>query len=380
MVIRSYTAESVAAALKQVRSEMGGEAVVLKTRIVDASHGQKQYEITACLDKPTVQQANVVLTKDTGSEPPVTEAPRAERFDAPGKVVTPLPESTDLEKRLSAIENLLGMLVQAAKLDLGQLPQEPSPSIRAAEAMQAADVPHGFITDFFKSLRHDLPSRTIDDKTIRRRLIAHLESVIDKQLDLKPGDRLLVAGPAGAGKTSIIGRIAAGIICERHLPVKLISLDSHKVGAMDEIASYADMLGVDDIATADTKESQPRADDDKVTLIDTAALPRDPKRLAELRQRIQPLLATYRLAVFSALMRTSDVDSYARELAWLKPTHLVFTMTDLTRRLGSLLSATATTGLKIAIVTNSSNAAGSTAAPDAEAIADIILGQEAGGE
>ncbi|MEW5794870.1 MAG: hypothetical protein AB1772_00790 [Candidatus Zixiibacteriota bacterium] len=380
MVIRSYTAESVAAALKQVRSEMGGEAVVLKTRIVDAANGARQYEVTACLDKPTVQQANVVLANEKSGESAKTESPRAARFDISSGPIAPVVESSDIEKRLSAIENLLSLLVQAAKLDPVHLPEEPSPSVRAAEAMQAADVPHSFITEFFKSLRHDLPAQSIDDKTIRRRLIAHLESIIDKKIELKRGDRVLVAGPAGAGKTSIIGRIAAGVIGERHLPVKLISLDSHKVGAMDEIASYGDVLGVKDVAAHAGDKAQSEADGDKVTLIDTAALPRDPKKLAELRQKIQPIHTTYRLAVFSALMRTSDVDTYARELAWLKPTHLVFTMTDLTRRLGSLLSATASTGLKITMITNSANAAGSSDAPDAESIADIILGQEAGRE
>jgi hypothetical protein len=55
-------------------------------------------------------------------------------------------------------------------------------------------------------------------------------------------------------------------------------------------------------------------------------------------------------------------------------------MTDLTRRLGSLLSATVTTGLKIALLTNSSSPADTVTAPDAEAIAEIILGEEAGRE
>ena len=379
MVIRSYTAESVAAALKQVRTEMGGEAVVLKTRIVDDPRSQKRYEVTACLDKATVEQANTVLKSDVAATSPA-EPPKTARADAPVLVAAPTAPQTDLDKRLAAIENCLEQLVQAAQLDpIGQ-PQEPTPSAKAAEAMRAADVPREFVTDFFKSLRHDLPSRTIDDPTIRRRLVDHIESAIEKKLDLKPGDRVLVAGPAGAGKTSVIGQLAAQLIWNRHLPVKLISLDSHKVGAIDEIASYADLLGVDDYTTSGETQADTKADKDKVVLIDTAALPRDPARVAELRQRIQPLKPTHRLAVFSALMRTSDVETYAREMNWLEPTHLVFTMTDLTRRLGSLLSATAMTGLKIAMITSSSSAAGASTEPNAETIADIILDQEAGRE
>ena len=246
--------------------------------------------------------------------------------------------------------------------------------------MQAADVPETFITKFFTDLRHDLPSRPIDDITIRRRLVDHLASIIDTKLEIKPGDRVLVAGPAGAGKTSVLGRIAAQLIFNQHVPVKLISLDNHKVGAMEEVAGYADLLGVDDFAAVESGAVTPETDKSKVLLIDTNAMPRDAKHLAELKGRIKPLQPTYRLAVFSALMRTSDVDTYAREMAWLEPTHLVFTMTDLTRRLGSLLSATATTGLKITMLTNSSSAGTTAVAPDTESIADIILGQEVGRE
>lgn len=379
MVIRSYTAESVASALKQVRTEMGGEAVVLKTRIVDDPRSQRRYEVTACLDKATVEQANAVLKNDAAASSQA-EPPKAARFDAPMLTAASTKPQTDLDKRLSAIENCLEQLVQAAQLDPVGQPQEPTPSAKAAEAMRAADVPREFVTNFFKALRHELPSHTIDDPTIRRRLVDHIESAIEKKLDLKPGDRVLVAGPAGAGKTSVIGQLAAQLIWTKHPPVKLISLDSHKVGAIDEIASYADLLGVEDYTTSDATQSDTKNDKDKIVLIDTAALPRDPARVADLRQKIQPLKPTHRLAVFSALMRTSDVETYAREMSWLEPTHLVFTMTDLTRRLGSMLSATAMTGLKIAMITNSSSAAGASTVPDAETIADIILDQEAGCE
>ena len=384
MIIRSYTAESVATALKQVRREMGGAAVVLKTRVIDDARGSRQYEVTACLDKPTIEQASTALNAEPPSPVAVAETPKASRFEAPPAaattVVSTVSQNADLDKRLSAIEERLELLVQAAQLDRSGLTEERTPSASAAQAMQAADVPESFITEFFSGLRHDLPSRPIDEITIRRRLVDHLGSIIDTKLEIKPGDRVLVAGPAGAGKTSVIGRIAAQLIFNQHLPVKLISLDNHKVGAMEEVAGYADLLGVEDFTSVEAGDTSPELDKTKVLLIDTNAMPRDPKHLAELKARIKPLKPTHRLAVFSALMRTSDVETYAREMAWLEPTHLVFTMTDLTRRLGSLLSATASTGLKIAMLTSSSSAGASVVTPETEAIAEIILGQEVGRE
>ena len=381
MVIRTYAAESVAAALKRVRQEMGGEAVVLKTRMLECAGGERQYEVTACLDKATVQQVDEVLT---GAPPAATtEATVADKTSQRESQIAPTiasSPSVGFEIRLAAIEAQLEQLLQARQLDRVSMPYEHGPAMTVAAAMQAADVPDHCVADFFEGVRKDQASTPVDFETIRQRLIDRLTFVIDSEVKFKKGDRILVAGPAGAGKTSVVGRLAARLTCQKHLPVKLVSLDTHKVGAIEELASYADLLGVDDYAMHANSDSKLAIDRNKVVLIDTCALPRDQNRLDELKTRIESLEATYRLMVFSALMRSSDVESYAREMAWLKPTHLVFTMIDLTRRLGSLLAAASASGLKIAMITNSSGGDGTMIAAGPTALADVILGREEGRE
>jgi len=381
MVIRSYTAESVAAALKRVRQEMGGAAVVLKTRMLECAGGEKQYEVTACLDKATVQQANTVLTSASPTETPedtiADKTTRRESLIAPAIASSP---SIGLETRLATIESHLEQLLQARQLDRVSMPYEHGPAVTVAAAMQAADIPDHCVVDFFEGVRKDQASMPVDFETIRQRLIDRLTFVINSKVEFKKGDRILVAGPAGAGKTSVIGRLAARLTCQKHLPVKLVSLDDHKVGAIEELASYADLLGVDDYAMHTTSDSKLKVDRNKVVLIDSCAAPRDHQRLAELKTRIESLDTTHRLLVFSALMRSSDVESYAHEMAWLKPTHLVFTMTDLTRRLGSLLAAASASGLNIAMITNSSGGDGAMIAASPTALADVILGREEGRE
>jgi flagellar biosynthesis protein FlhF len=377
MVIRSYTAESVAAALKRVRQEMGGAAVVLKTRMLECAGAEKQYEVTACLDSATVEQANAVLT----SAPPTatleaTVAQKTTRKESPVAPAVASSAPAGLETRLAIIEGHLEQLLHARQLDRVSMPYEHCPAVSVAAAMQAADVPDHCVADFFEGVRKDQSSMPVDFETIRQRLIDRLTFVIDAKVEFKKGERILVAGPAGAGKTSVVGRLAARLTCQNHLPVKLVSLDTHKVGAIEELASYADLLGVDDYSMHATSDSKLAVDRNKVVLIDTCALPRDQERLVELKTHIELFEPTYRLMVFSALMRSSDVESYAREMAWLKPTHLVFTMIDLTRRLGSLLAAASASGLKIAMITDSSGGDGTMIAAGPTELADVILGRE----
>jgi flagellar biosynthesis protein FlhF len=422
MVIRSYTADSVASALKQVRTDMGGNAVVLKTRVMSSGDSGKTYEVTACLDKPTVEQANQTLASKapaeatnvvqqaTGAAKQATGAAKqatgvieenktaAESIEVKPRVdltevATPSPaEPTEPTEptaptapvetnRLEHIEAKLDRLLNIEKLD--QISQRfvPEPISQAIRSMQAADMPELCITEIFDQLRTAEPESGIDAAAIRTALIKRLEASIEPEFDLQPGDRVMVAGPAGSGKTSLIGRLTAWLTLEKKTTVKLVSLDNVKVGALDEIASYADLLGIEEVDTPDKLKSDTgTADDDKVVLIDTCALPSDPEQLSELKTQMEQLKPTHRLAVFSTLTRSSDIENLAGRMNWLDATHLVFTMIDQTSSVGSLLAGAAAMDTRIALITNSPSGAESFQAPNAEMLADLILGREVDSE
>ena len=377
MVIRSYLADSVASALKQVRTDMGGDAVVLKTRVVKDDGSGKQFEVTACLDQPTVQQADTILRQSKEAAPNVVEAVGTSRFDPPETVIPVAVSESGLEDRLVAIEAKLELLLQAGQLERLGLQKDMELITRAVRAMQVADVPDHYIADFFEAIRNSRSLADLDSAGIHQKLVEQLEEGLEPGIDFKVGDRVLVVGSAGSGKTSLIGRLAAQLTYEQNLPVKLVSLDNYKVGAMDEIASYAVLLGIGEIDTMNQSLAAPESkDDDKVVLIDTGAFPQDQDRLAELKDMIRELRPTHRLAVFSALTRSSDIETQVRQMAWLEPTHLVFTMTDLTDRQGSLLAGICATDVNIAMITDSPSGADSFRTPDAKTIAYAILGQE----
>ncbi|RKX20827.1 MAG: hypothetical protein DRP35_05405, partial [Candidatus Zixiibacteriota bacterium] len=68
MIIKSFKAETSASALKMVRSEMGGDAIILKTRELIGELGNNRIEITACLENPTVGQSNAIFPDATKQE------------------------------------------------------------------------------------------------------------------------------------------------------------------------------------------------------------------------------------------------------------------------------------------------------------------------
>src|SRR5262249_12437685 len=58
------------------------------------------------------------------------------------------------------------------------------------------------------------------------------------------GNILLLVGPTGAGKTTTIAKLAANAALVEGKRVQLITLDNYRVGGVDQIRTFADLIGV----------------------------------------------------------------------------------------------------------------------------------------
>ena len=103
--------------------------------------------------------------------------------------------------------------------------------------------------------------------------------------------KIALIGPTGVGKTTTIAKLAATFKLNQNLKVSMLTIDTYRIAAVDQLRTYASILqvplhvvvSVDDMA----KALRETADDD-VVLIDTAGRsPRDGEKLDDLRQFIE---------------------------------------------------------------------------------------------
>ncbi len=111
MIIKSFTAESIAEALKRVRTEMGGDAFVLKTRKFLNVSGLENVEVTACAEEKLAQRSP---SKSNGAgatnriEKAVSESTCKQNIEKP---VIGKSELETIHDRLDAIEGMLAALI-----------------------------------------------------------------------------------------------------------------------------------------------------------------------------------------------------------------------------------------------------------------------------
>jgi flagellar biosynthesis protein FlhF len=143
--------------------------------------------------------------------------------------------------------------------------------------------------------------------------------------------RIAFVGPTGAGKTTTLAKLAAKAQLEHGRRVGLITIDTYRIGAVPQLAAYADILGVS-LEVAHTPEdlshALARLGDRDVVFIDTVG--RSP--LGDGVDGLVPFLATAAAdevhLVLSATTRSHDSLRAARTFARLAPNRLVVTKVD----------------------------------------------------
>ena len=146
-------------------------------------------------------------------------------------------------------------------------------------------------------------------------------------------DRRCVAafvGPTGVGKTTTLAKLAARLSLRSGRSVGLVTTDTHRIGAVEQLATYARILAVPCEVAAepgDLPAALSRLEDRDVILIDTAGrAPRDGAHLSELASALGDQIETH--LVLSAASGHASLGRAAERYAAFRPASTVLTKLD----------------------------------------------------
>jgi len=174
---------------------------------------------------------------------------------------------------------------------------------------------------------------------------------------LSRGGVVALVGPTGVGKTTTVAKLAARFIL-RHGPnrVALVTTDSFRIGAHQQLRTYGRLLGVPVHVANDAAELRTVLDslrDKQLVLIDTAGVSQRDMRLTEqlgvLRQGA-PRVKSY--LVLSATAQRAALDETVRTFRHMELAGCVITKMDEATSLGEVLSAIVQQQLPVAYVSD----------------------------
>ena len=192
-----------------------------------------------------------------------------------------------------------------------------------------------------------------------------------------------VAGPTGVGKTTTLAKLAAEWRVGRGLRVGLVAADAFRVGAFEQLRTYARIIDAP-VRAADSRASvldalAAMAECD-VVLVDTPGrAPRDAARIGE----VADVLAAVRpdethLVIPGTAAGAAQLEA-ARAFAAVGPTRVVLSKLDEASALGPLVAAVRASGLGASWFTTGQEVPDDIERADPRAFAERLLGDPGDG-
>jgi flagellar biosynthesis protein FlhF len=308
--ILKFEGSNMREAVAKVKAELGDQAVIVATRQIRRGLLGTACEISAAIDDDNEQEP-VRLPRGFGA----FAAANGQNGPTMGMNQSAAPQRDD------ETERMLGSLKNEIK------------SLRALVRAQSGD------TRMTTELRNEVASlrKLVEDlkhapqPTPPANGARGTTPIANTQLTApSQGSIIMLVGPTGVGKTTTIAKLAARAALIENKRVALITLDNYRVGGIDQIRTFADLIGVPlKVVASPADLADAIDDDDDLTLIDTAGRsPRDSAAIAELAAGVRQCAPIETHLVVSAGSIATTIESLCNRYRALSPARLLFTKVD----------------------------------------------------
>ncbi len=370
MRVKRFTGNNVAETMGKIKQELGPEAIILQTRQYREGgflglFAKPKVEITAAIDYQR-------------SDPRSIQRPLPER-----KETVEFPKQVEVQKQLLNMQATLEKMSQRLeKINSGEIPVLPALH-KWAKALEKAGVNDRLAKHLLTQVEQSAGNQNLNDDVFIRLCLEevvrqHCANIGAIQLGLNRPTIVALIGPTGVGKTTTIGKLAAGFGVVDNRKVALVTIDTFRVAAVDQLRTFGQIIGAPvevAMTPAELGGALSRHNDKDLIFIDTAGRsPQHQLHMHELKAFIEVASPNYTMLVLSA---TSQFKVQQRVIKEFKPlaTHLILTKLDETTQGGPVLNLLEFSPLPVAYLTNGQNVPNDIEAATADGLARYIFGE-----
>jgi len=322
MQVRKFRAGTIQEATNMVKRELGSEALILSTKRLGkgkgrSKYGRQEFEIYA-------------IPGDTQRE---TEKNGSSSSDC----------LSDIKSDLMNIKETLFLLSRSQHLveDLAANPETISLYAKMIRSGIAESNARSFLNRSGALGEHTHSAvKDLHERILRE--ILKVINVTDPFGQSKEQTIAAFVGPTGVGKTTTVAKLMADFSLKQKRSVGLISIDNYRIGAMEQLKTYASILGVPcfpAFTRSDLQFALKRLKDKDVILIDTAGQSHyDTQRMEELALLVTSNRRINCHLLLSAAINESEMDSTAKNFGVLNFNSYIFTKTDETKARGMIIN------------------------------------------
>ena len=378
MKLKSFFANTIEEAIRMARHELGPDAMLVNSKrsSVEAQH-LGCYEVVVC-----------GVAQDTASAEQGRGQEHGQERGRPGSwAVSAMPPVDKISQEVSELRQRiekLALTLGRAGRGMASVAFDPELS-RAFTALTDAELDTDLAYDVVGKL-----TSSISDRALRDELVKLVR--IDSELGVRGASSRVVAlvGPPGAGKTSALVKLAVQYGLAANQTVQILTTDTHRIAAAEELRSYAAILGIgcqvletpraleqalqelSQRAKSLQKNERPQND---LILIDTPGLCRsEMEACQDLAKVLTAHSGVDTHLVLPASMRAADLGRVSEQYGIFQPRKLLFTRMDETETFGHLLSRSVRMGKPISFLSRGQRIPEDIEPASADLLLDLVLG------
>lgn len=322
-------------------------------------------------------------------EPP---PPRIIKAAAPVSPPPPSPAPAPVPAAaVSAAERESGEKIQALEDELAQMrkmlrqvmsqPRTEDEILSLQDALKAQEINEQVMQDVIRKIPQAMLLAPHDSEEAHKALSEYLHAALKTGtgIGLKDGRPKIVAliGTTGVGKTTTIAKIAARFVLEKGVSVALITADTYRISAVDQLRTYSDIIGLPleiVYSAAELKSAIKKHKDKKLILIDTAGRSQNNEyQMQELKEFLEEEPGIEKHLVLSATTKERDAEKILERFSACRPDRILFTKTDETDSLGFIVNLLFDRRVALSYFTNGQSVPDDIEPARPEALAKLLL-------
>lgn len=299
------------------------------------------------------------------------------------EVETASEDATDLDVKEQEILDLQNQLeeMKSMLVEMSRNKDEAGGIPNLQRAMEAQGISQHVLEDMISKLNGTeilAPQNSI-------KALKALEKYVRKAIRIANGITLysdkpkIVAliGPTGVGKTTTLAKIAAKFVLEEGAKVALITADTYRISAVEQLKTYSDILGLPLEIVYNPQALQEAIEkhrDKQLILLDTAGRSQyNAYQMKELSELLNIDADIEKHLVMSATTKTSDGLELLDNFSLCKPDRVIFTKVDETKTHGIILNILHRRKAALSYLTNGQSVPDDIEPASIEKLAELLL-------
>lgn len=377
MIIKRYKVKSMNEAITRIKYELGKEAVIISQRKIRKSgflgfFSKRMLEVTAAVNNPeekNKEEDNITESVENFKKvvnDKIRDQKKQFNFNDIYSNNLSNKNNESLEKEVHQMKSMLEDMSKKSYDSLGKSGIEIK--------LENMDINKKVIKNILDNVKK-IEENMEEEKKLKI-VMENMIKVENKVLE----NTVVLVGPTGVGKTTTIAKIAGRMSLIEKKKVGLITIDTYRIGAVEQLRTYADIMNIPFEVVLNIKDMEKAIDSMKncdIILIDTTGRSSKNKmQLSELRAFIDRVNTENIHLVISCTTKNKDIDTIVNGYKELNYNNVIITKLDETSTYGSILNIIDAAGKPISFVTTGQNVPEDLRIMNSQKLAELVLGED----